>query len=156
MHGQAMELAAQTDREVTDVDHLLHFTQALLVALPHLVAHQLAEVRLMRPQGFSDLTDHLAPFGSRPCTPLKERFTRFAQGVLIVLFRCPAYASDLGPIHRGVGDELLATGLDGSSTSGDAGVLFGDAQAIQYISDPGRSGGKGVHVRDRKWAAKVA
>ncbi len=44
--GQAVELARQADREVADVDHLLHLAQALGADLAGLDRHQPSELRL--------------------------------------------------------------------------------------------------------------
>ena len=49
-HRQAVELARQADREVADVDHLLHLAAAFGADLAHLEAHQVAE-RLLAARG---------------------------------------------------------------------------------------------------------
>ena len=53
MHLQPVELPGKPNGEVTNIDHFLHFPQAFLQALAHLVAHQ-------RPQRIFVLTQLIA------------------------------------------------------------------------------------------------
>ena len=57
---QAVELARQADREVADVDHLLHFAEAFLQDLAGLEGDQRAERLLVRAQLLAEAADQLA------------------------------------------------------------------------------------------------
>ena len=88
--GQAVELAAETDREVADVDHLLHLAQALAPDLAHLERDELAERLLVLPEQRAELADHVAPRGRRSHAPLLEARRRPGQSRLVVgLVRAP-------------------------------------------------------------------
>ena len=57
---QAVQLAAEADGEVADVDHLLHLAECLALDLADLDLHQPAEVGLVRSQQHGELADQLA------------------------------------------------------------------------------------------------
>ncbi len=59
-NGQAVQLARQPDREVADVDHLLHFAQPFLQDLAGFERDQLAEMLLVFAQHFAETPHHLA------------------------------------------------------------------------------------------------
>src|SRR6185437_16071184 len=48
--GETIELARQADREVADVDHLLHFAKAFLENLARLQCNEPSELFLVRAQ----------------------------------------------------------------------------------------------------------
>lgn len=60
VHGEAVELARQTDGEVTDVDHLLDLALTFGANLAHLQSDQGAEVALVLAQGVAQLADEVA------------------------------------------------------------------------------------------------
>ncbi len=72
MHGEAVELARETDREIGDIDHLLHFAQAFGEDLAHFERHQRAQVRLVRAQLIADLADDAAALWRGDHPPLVE------------------------------------------------------------------------------------
>ena len=71
---QTVKLARQTDREIADVDHLLHFAQAFLKDLAGFQRDQLAELFLVGAQFLSEQADQLAAARRGHIAPLFERF----------------------------------------------------------------------------------
>ena len=69
MHGQAIQLSGEPYGKITDVNHLLHFSQTFLVGFTHFVRHQLAQVSLHFAKGIADLTNDLSTLGSRHQPP---------------------------------------------------------------------------------------
>ena len=66
--GQAVELARQADGEIADVDHLLHFAEALGRDLAGFERHEAAEIVLGGAQLLADQTHELAaPRAPAPC-----------------------------------------------------------------------------------------
>ena len=88
MRCHTVELAAQTNCEVTDVDHFLHFTQTFLQRLAHFVAHQGTERILLLTEGISELADHLSPFGRRNIPPFNESGLRRSNDSLVFFLSC--------------------------------------------------------------------
>ena len=78
---QAVELARQADREVADVDHLLHFAQAFGGDLAGLERDQPAEVGLGRAQLFAEQAHQLAAARRRHVAPGLEGRMRAADGL---------------------------------------------------------------------------
>ena len=72
VHGQAVELARQADREVGDVDHLLHFALALGEDLADFEGDQAAQLVLVLAQLVADLADDLAAARRRPGPPARK------------------------------------------------------------------------------------
>ena len=58
--GEAVKLARETDREIADVDHLLHFAEALLQDLAGFEADETAERVLVGAQLFAQQAHELA------------------------------------------------------------------------------------------------
>ena len=70
--GQAIDLARQADREVADVDHLLHFAEPFGGDLAGLDRHQPAELGLALPQLFAEQAHQLAALRRRHMPPFLE------------------------------------------------------------------------------------
>jgi hypothetical protein len=60
-NGQAIKLPAQPDGKIADVDHLLHFAQALGHDLAGLQRHQRAQIILGRAQLLAQKAHQFAP-----------------------------------------------------------------------------------------------
>ncbi len=73
LHGQAVELARQADREVAHVDHLLDLAEALGEDLAHLERDQPAERLLVLAQLVAELAHDLAALRRRHHAPGRER-----------------------------------------------------------------------------------
>ena len=71
--GQAVELAREADREVADVDHLLHFAVAFGADLAHLERDEFAERLLELAQRVAEIAHDLAALGRRALAPGLER-----------------------------------------------------------------------------------
>src|SRR5450432_304316 len=69
VHGQAVELTGKSDGKIADIDHFLYFAIAFLEALSHFIRYQSAKGRLVRAEGFADLSDDLAATGRGPAAP---------------------------------------------------------------------------------------
>ena len=76
MHRQAVQHAALADREVGDVDHLLHFAVALGLDLAHLERDQRTERVLVLAQRFAAQANRFAALRRRRRAPGRERFLR--------------------------------------------------------------------------------
>jgi hypothetical protein len=84
VHRLAIEHARLADREVGDVDHLLHFAVTLGLDLAHLERHEAAERVLVLTQLFADETHDLAALRRGHEPPLLERGARIADELLVV------------------------------------------------------------------------
>ena len=73
VHCQAVELARQPAREVTDVDHLLYFPLALGDDLAHLQCDKRAKFCFHFAQSVPQLSYDLAPLRSRQLAPRQKR-----------------------------------------------------------------------------------
>jgi hypothetical protein len=78
VHGQAVQLARQADREVADVDHLLHFAVALGLDLAHLQRDQRAQRVLVLAQRVGAQADRFAALGRGHVAPHLERGLAFS------------------------------------------------------------------------------
>ena len=141
--GEAEDLAREADRVVADVDHLLHFAQALAHDLADLDRDQAAERGLMGAQLFAQQPHQLAALGRRHIAPGEERLVRVLDG--------------LGRLGGGGGMHL------GDHLAGDrrmhvhiaAGVLLAaQPQLLQQgvgLFDHMRSGDLGGHGKVLEW-----
>ena len=98
--GQAVELARQADREVADVDHLLHFAEAFLEDLARLRGDQAAERRLARAQLLAEQADQLAALRRRHAAPGVERVAARAILASIAAASSLLSARDLAAVDR--------------------------------------------------------
>ena len=83
--SEAVELSGETDGEIGDVDHLLHFTLALGLDLAHLQGDERAERLLILAQQITDDANELSPLGGRQHTPLLESARRGGYDLLVVV-----------------------------------------------------------------------
>ena len=72
--GEAIKLARQTHREVTDVDHLLHFAQTFLQNFSGFDGHQLAKRLLVSAQFVAEQTHEFATCRRGHGAPGEEGF----------------------------------------------------------------------------------
>ena len=70
--GEAVQLTAQADGEVADVDHLLHLTQRLAADLARLELHQGGQVVLVAPQFLAEAAHQFAAHRPRHRAPRAE------------------------------------------------------------------------------------
>ena len=70
--GQAVKLAGEADREVANVDHLLHFAQPFGNGLAAIERHQFAQRLFVVAQGIAQAADELPPHGGGNGAPLVE------------------------------------------------------------------------------------
>src|SRR5688572_4168794 len=78
--GQAVELARQPDREVADVDHLLHLADALRQDLSRLEGDEPAEIIPRGAQFLAEQAYELAAPRRRHPPPGRERLVGAADG----------------------------------------------------------------------------
>jgi hypothetical protein len=123
VHGEAMQLAAQAYSEVTDIDHLLHFSQAFLVALAHLVAHQLAQCRLVHAQFLTQLAHHFAALRGRPSAPFGERTLGAGDGLFVLGLAGSAHHTDQAAIHGAVAFQAFSFAFQPGASRAHAAVL---------------------------------
>ena len=72
--GEAVKLARETDREIADVDHLLHFAEALLQDLAGFEGDEAAERLLVGAQLFAEQAHEFAAARRRHVAPGAEGF----------------------------------------------------------------------------------
>ena len=75
-HRAPIELARQPDREVADIDGLLHLAEGLRRDLPGLDRDQVGDVRLVFAQQLAQTLDERAPDRRRYATPLTKSTSR--------------------------------------------------------------------------------
>jgi hypothetical protein len=78
--GEAVELAGQSDSEVADVDHLLHFAFAFSEDLASFECDEAPQVVLGITQGVAELAEDLAAFGGGDKLPFLEGYLGAAGG----------------------------------------------------------------------------
>ena len=129
---RAVELAGQTDREVGDVDALLHFAEALLVDLAHLERDQFAERFLLVAQRHADAADVLATLRRRHFPPTQERFVSGFRRPIVFGLTGLAHRGDPFAGRRAVRDQLGAGALEPLADVG-ARVDVVDAELSQKV-----------------------
>jgi hypothetical protein len=77
---QPVQLARETDGEIADVDHLLHFAEAFLENLARFERHEAAERLLFLAQAISEQTHEFAASRCGHIAPCGERGARRAEG----------------------------------------------------------------------------
>ena len=89
--GQAVKLARKPDREIADVNHLLHFALAFRENLSGFERDEPAQVLLGRAQGVAELADDFAASGRGQSAPfLQTPFRRALHGLLVFRAVSPA------------------------------------------------------------------
>ena len=94
MHREAVEHARLADREIGDVDHLLHFAVALGLDLAHLEADEAAEEVLLRAQRLAHEADGLAAARRGNVAPGRECGGGALHHALVVVGAGRAHARD--------------------------------------------------------------
>ena len=101
---EAVKLARQTDREIADVDHLLHFAEPFLQDLSVLDGDEAPERLLVGAQLLAEQAHQFAAPGRRHVAPLAERFDAGfdlrRDGCSVV----ESYSADLGSVDRRMHD----------------------------------------------------
>src|ERR1035441_10347383 len=98
--GQPVKLAGQSDSEVADVNHLLHFTLAFGQDLPGLQGYEPPEIALGFAQGVAELADDLTALGSRNELPLLEGRVGAAGGAFVFVRRGSADGGEDATVNR--------------------------------------------------------
>ena len=100
---QAVELAGETDGEIADVDHFLHFTEAFGADLAGFDRHQTAEIVLGGAQLFAEQAHQFAAFRCRHEAPGAECGMGLLDFLCRFIGRNGLEAADLLAGNRGVG-----------------------------------------------------
>ena len=79
--GEAVELARETNGEITNINHLLHFTLAFGDDFAGFEADEGSEFHLGLAQGVAELADEFAAFGGGDSLPELEGVLGFGHGV---------------------------------------------------------------------------
>src|SRR6185437_7091644 len=82
-----IKLPGETDGEVADIDHLLHFAEALGHDLARLERDHLGEHRLCFADLLAEQSHELAPHRRRDDTPAGERLHRVGAGAVGIAYR---------------------------------------------------------------------
>ena len=85
VHGQAVQLPAETYGEVADVDHFLHLPPAFLQAFAHFVAHQSAQRVFMVAKGLAVLPHDFPAAGGRNAAPVLKGIFRRPDDLVVLL-----------------------------------------------------------------------
>ena len=108
---EAVQLPRQADGEIADVDHLLHFAQALGDDLADLERHERAERLLRGAQFLAKETHELAAPGRGNLAPGEKGVARPVDDRRHVVGRRLPDAGDLGPVDRRADGERAAAKL---------------------------------------------
>src|SRR5690606_17275783 len=130
--GEPVELTGETYREVADVDHLLHLSDALGEDLAHLQGDQGAELLDVLPEGVAQPADVLAPFRGGKLTPALEGLHRVGDDLLVVLGRGHGHLRQ-GLAGGRVGDVDGLTGRLEPLPRVHTRVDLGDAEVLQDL-----------------------
>ena len=68
-----MELTAESDCKIADIDHFLDFTEAFLEAFTHFIAYKCTEICFIYTEGVADLADDFPALWRWEMTPNCER-----------------------------------------------------------------------------------
>ena len=131
---EAVQLARQADGEIADVDHLLHFAQALGDDLAGLERHQRAERLLRGAQFLAKQAHELAPPGRRNLAPGQEGLVGGLDDRRHVGGRRLFQARDLGAVDRRADGERAARKRRGRQTQALENVLAGHGWLILCLS----------------------
>ena len=131
---EAMQLPREADGEIADVDHLLHFAQALGHDLADLERHQRAERLLRGAQFLSQQAHELAPPGRRNLAPGEEGLVGGLDDRRHVGGRRLFQARDLGAVDRRADGERAARKRRGRQTQALENVLAGHGWLILCLS----------------------
>ena len=108
---QAVQLPREADGEIADVDHLLHFAQALGDDLADLEGHEGAQRLLRGAQFLAKKAHKLAPPGRRNLAPGEKGVPRALNDRRHVVRRRLPDAGDLGAVDRRADGERAARKL---------------------------------------------
>ena len=142
----AVELAAEADGELADVDHLLDFAQGFLRDLARFPADDRGELALVLAKLFAEQADEVAADGSGNDAPLEEGF---GGGIDRGVDLRDVGAGELGEraaVDRGMLDDRLAAAdlPIGAVADGSDGAV--DAEGFECFDD-GCVHTKGFHLR---------
>ena len=123
---EAVQLARETDGEVADVDHLLHFSLAFGEDLAGLEGYEPAELAAMQAQRLAVPPHELAALRRRHVPPLEKCLLRGADDACYVRLRGGRYAREHATVDR---RDLLHTRARAEPFAGkDAGVVRRETQ----------------------------
>jgi hypothetical protein len=88
------------DREVANIDHLLHFAFTLGDDFPSLERDQLAELVFQFAQCVAKTANCLTAHRTRSRAPFQKRIMRTRNRLVVIVVRCGAYAGDAASINR--------------------------------------------------------
>ena len=131
MHGETIQLPRKADREIADVDHLLHFSKPLLQRLAHLKRDEFAEGLLVFAKLEADEPHHFAALGRGDAPPGFEALLRRCDNDFVFRFRRLTHRSDVLARRRGEDFQFRAGGFDPLLTRGRAEVHLLYAEFLQ-------------------------
>src|SRR4029079_11268272 len=132
---ESVELAREAYREVADVDHLLHFAEALLQALAGLDAHEASQRGLGRAQLLAQQAHHLAAPRCGPVAPIEERLARLAPELRHLFARRHAQPAEVAAVDRRARHDVgaaPAAHVDAELVEERADVEAGGVHGIPY------------------------
>jgi hypothetical protein len=120
----AVELAAEADGELADVDHLLDFAERFLRNLAGFPADERGEIGFVFAELLAEGADELAAHGGGDCSPCEERVGRGVDSRFHVAGACHGHGAEGGAVNRRADGNALAR----------RGVR-GDAEAVEGLRE---------------------
>src|SRR6266446_1038610 len=108
-NGQAIKLPRQADREIANINHLLHFACAFSDDLSGLQRYQPPEVRFGLAQGVAQLAHDVPALGSGDVLPLSKRLLGALDGAFVLRRRGGADGGESLAINWRYAFEQFAT-----------------------------------------------
>ena len=100
LNGQAIKHARLSDRQVADVDHLLHFAFAFADDFPGFESDELAELVLQIAQGVAQTAHSFAADRSWRKPPFQKCLVRASDRRFVIFIGSGANAGQFSPIDR--------------------------------------------------------
>src|SRR5262245_43896173 len=110
LNGQAIQHPRLPDREIANVDHLLHFAFAFSDNFSGLERDDVAELRFQFAQCVPKTANSFTAYWARSRTPFQERFMRTRNRLVVILVRSGTHTGDSASIDwRNLIDLCTAT-----------------------------------------------
>src|SRR5256884_8650145 len=100
LDGQPVKHARLADREIADINHLLHFAFAFGDNFSGLERDELAELVFQVAQCVAKTANSVTAHRTRSRTPFQERFLSTRNRLVVIIIRCGTHTCDSPPINR--------------------------------------------------------
>src|SRR5256884_8984171 len=100
LDGQPVKHARLADREIADINHLLHFAFTFRDDFSSLEGDKLTELVFQVAQCVAKTANSVAAHRTRSRTPFQERFLSTRNRLVVIIIRCGTHTCDSPPINR--------------------------------------------------------